>query len=237
LIDEINVELVSIQISECHENKESDKDRVEIESEHFGRIRFIIDLCPNNPTHLDLVKMDVSKGKGFIFQLSETEVMQKLNFVIQQTGLLLEPASITALIAYEHLVNDGRIDASDNVVAILTGGGLKNLFFLKELYQKNKMLLEISLENFLLQYSKGEIGETKRTILKILEKYGPLHGFAILKKLKMLGIEITTATLYQHLKELKKSGYIEVHSTENVGGRKRKNYVLTEYGKKKLDEM
>ena len=64
------------------------------------------------------------------------------------------------------------------------------------------------------------IGETKRKIIKEIGK-GPIHGYELSKRLK-----ISLTFVYQHLKDLRKEGFVEVRQK----GRK-KVYVLTIKGK------
>ena len=62
---------------------------------------------------------------------------------------------------------------------------------------------------------------------------GPLHGYAIMKRAEELSdgrVKLATGTLYTALDRLTAAGHIELVSEENVGGRVRRTYGLTEVG-------
>jgi PadR family transcriptional regulator, regulatory protein PadR len=62
---------------------------------------------------------------------------------------------------------------------------------------------------------------------------GPLHGYAIIKRAEDLShgrVKLATGTLYTALDRLTAEGHIELVSEENVGGRVRRTYGLTEGG-------
>jgi DNA-binding PadR family transcriptional regulator len=62
---------------------------------------------------------------------------------------------------------------------------------------------------------------------------GPLHGYAIMKRAEELSdgrVKLATGTLYTALDRLTAEGHVELVSEENVGGRVRRTYGLTEGG-------
>jgi len=62
---------------------------------------------------------------------------------------------------------------------------------------------------------------------------GPLHGYAIMKRAEELSdgrVKLATGTLYTALDRLTAEGHVELVSEENVGGRVRRTYGLTEVG-------
>lgn len=78
-------------------------------------------------------------------------------------------------------------------------------------------------------------GSLPLLILQCLHQ-GPLHGYAIAQRIKVLSSDILTfkeGTLYPTLHGLENQGAIESFS-ETVSGRERKCYRLTEQGKKQL---
>jgi len=64
------------------------------------------------------------------------------------------------------------------------------------------------------------VGITKRKILKEIGK-GPVHGYELSKRLK-----ISLTFVYQHLKDLRKEGFVEVKKKN-----RKKAYILTTRGK------
>lgn len=62
---------------------------------------------------------------------------------------------------------------------------------------------------------------------------GPLHGYAIMKRAEELSdgrVRLATGTLYTALDRLTAEGRVELVGEENVGGRVRRTYGLTEGG-------
>jgi len=61
----------------------------------------------------------------------------------------------------------------------------------------------------------------------------PMHGYAITAKAKELSegrVKLTAGTLYGALDRLEKQGLIEVDREEQVNGRRRRYYRITEAG-------
>ncbi|ASJ09736.1 transcriptional regulator [Thermococcus siculi] len=76
-------------------------------------------------------------------------------------------------------------------------------------------------------------------VLLLLEKDGELHGYAIRKRLEELSngrVVPSEGALYDILKSLKKIGLVQDEWVE-VGGRPRKYYSLTGFGREVLDEL
>lgn len=63
----------------------------------------------------------------------------------------------------------------------------------------------------------------------------PVYGSWMIEELSKHGYKLSPGTLYPILHNLEKEGLIK-HYDENVGGKIRKYYVITEAGKKELVE-
>jgi len=62
---------------------------------------------------------------------------------------------------------------------------------------------------------------------------GPLHGYAILKRVEALShgsVQLAAGTLYAVLDRLSEAGLVEVVKEEIVNGRSRRSYALTQDG-------
>lgn len=84
-----------------------------------------------------------------------------------------------------------------------------------------------------LMYSKEIIkGTLQPIILKLLEENGPMYGYEITQKVKMLTegkIEITEGALYPALHKLEAEGVLKTEK-KFIGKRVRKYYTLTDQG-------
>ena len=72
------------------------------------------------------------------------------------------------------------------------------------------------------------------SVLSVLAR-GESYGYKIISDLSAY-IEICESTLYPILKRLEKSGCVTTRSAE-YNGRTRKYYMITQAGKKKIDEF
>ncbi len=84
---------------------------------------------------------------------------------------------------------------------------------------------------------EAELPLSEPTFLILLSMLrGPKHGYAIMKDVNLLSqgrIDLSTGTLYGALKRMLENQWIELaeQPDEEPGGRERKTYRLTTYGK------
>ncbi|MEO9806376.1 MAG: PadR family transcriptional regulator [Reichenbachiella sp.] len=82
-------------------------------------------------------------------------------------------------------------------------------------------------------YSKELLKGTLKTIvLKLLSTNGQMYGYEITQKVKILTnekIQLTEGALYPTLHKLEADGMVTTR-VENIGGRKRKYYQVTDLG-------
>ena len=71
-------------------------------------------------------------------------------------------------------------------------------------------------------------------VLKVLEQ-GESYGYKIISDLSPV-IAVSESTLYPILKRLEATGQVSTYSRE-YGGRLRKYYLLTDYGRQKIKEF
>ncbi|MEO9966370.1 MAG: PadR family transcriptional regulator [Reichenbachiella sp.] len=87
-------------------------------------------------------------------------------------------------------------------------------------------------------YSKELIkGTLKTVILKLLSSNGKMYGYEITQKVKILTngkIQLTEGALYPTLHKLEAQGLVTTE-TENINGRKRKYYSMTDSGNEEAD--
>lgn len=143
-----------------------------------------------------------------------SEAVSTILTLARNEGLFVEPAASAAFVGYIKLVKEGIIDRDDTVIILLTGSGLKSIDVFECAPRRKQLTILKGLD-------------TKALILKLLKIEGPLHGYAIWKK---LGLKVTVQAIYQHLAELESKGFIKGIQEDN-----RRKYKLTEKGYKLLE--
>jgi len=173
----------------------------------------------------------IRRSKGWAYVVSEEDMLAAARTLAKEEGIFAEPAAASTIACVQRMVEDGRLDPSDQVVCVITGSGLKDPVVAMRELERN-----IALERFI----RGEIptrfsiGETKERILKML-KDGPSHAYGIWTKLRNEGVRISASAVYQHISGLEEKGLIARTEEELVSGRIRIIYSLTEKGKELVD--
>ncbi len=142
------------------------------------------------------------------------EALSTLVTLARNEGIFVEPAASASFVGYVKLVKEGIINRDDSVVVLLTGSGLKSIDVFEGTTRRKQLTVLRGLD-------------TKAMILRLLKVEGPLHGYAVWKR---LGLRVTVQAIYQHLAELEDKGFIEVIHED-----KRKKYKLTEKGYRLLE--
>ena len=201
-----------------------------MKSDTYGcRASIAKDIAIPNPIHSRAV-IDILRKNGIGIAVSEEEVIDSMKMLARYEGILAEPAAATTLAGLIKLIEEGVISKSDEVVIVITGSGLKDPSAI------TKSFSESSVAKLLTTRSK-RLGKTKLLILKLLEST-PRYGYELMKLLRAeLGNKISTATIYQHLKELEEMRLIELAGVSRVGGRYRKLYKLSKRGESLLKAL
>ena len=238
LLEDIKTRLIGVQIEGCDPivrafNVEESKNEMGSPSNLI-----ISDLCIRNPSHGQLALTALYSSKGKAVSVGDMEILEALRMFAESEGIMVEPAAATTLAAYKKMLNEHLLDKKDSVVLLITGGGLKNFTLVKEALKRKKVLLNYVAEgNFSTPYI-SKFGTTKIRIMEILKKHGTLHGYEIWKKLKQnYGLDITTTTTYQHIRELQNMGFIRKVGKVEEKGRKRTLYRLTDSGEEVVNEF
>ncbi|MBT8189934.1 MAG: PadR family transcriptional regulator [Saprospiraceae bacterium] len=82
-------------------------------------------------------------------------------------------------------------------------------------------------------------GSLDTIIIKLLSDNGPMYGYEITQKVKVMtssAFKITEGALYPALHRLENKGLLDTE-TKNIGNRFRKYYTLTESGIKESSQM
>ena len=238
LLEDIKTKLIGVQIEGCDPivrafNVEESKNEAESPSNLI-----ISDLCIKNPSHGQLALNALYNSKGKAVSVRDIEILEALRMFAESEGIIVEPAAATTLAAYKKMLNENLLDEKDAVILLITGGGLKNFALVKEALKRKKLLLNYAAEGGFSAPYISKFGTTKIRILEILKKHGTLHGYEIWKKLRQsYGLDITTTTTYQHIKELQNMGLIRKVGNVEEKGRKRTLYKLTDSGEEVVNEL
>lgn len=76
-------------------------------------------------------------------------------------------------------------------------------------------------------------------ILKTLDAMGPLHGYALARRIEQIsegGLALNQGTLYPALRKLQQEGWISAKEGETDTGRQAKFYAITRRGRQQLEE-
>ncbi|MEM3630891.1 MAG: pyridoxal-phosphate dependent enzyme, partial [Nitrososphaerota archaeon] len=158
---------------------------------------------------------------------SDNEIFNATMILAKKEGILAEPAASLTLAGLIKLRKIGEIEKDSRIVCVITGSGLKDPKIMKEIAIK-----ESNLSSLIEEISgKIKLGNTKIAILKLLSEK-EMYGYQIWKELKeKYNLNMKIPTIYQHLSELIKGGYVKKIMSKNILGRRREYYSLTDKGK------
>ncbi|MGQ4892819.1 MAG: threonine synthase [Candidatus Njordarchaeia archaeon] len=236
LIENLKTKLVGVQIEGCDPIVKAFNVK-EFKSDLSSNL-VIADLCIKKPSHGQLALNALYDSKGKAVSVNDLEILEALRLFARSEGIIVEPAAATTLAAYKKMLDENIIGRKDTVVLLITGGGLKNFTLIKEALKRRKPLLSYAAEGEIVAPFVSKFGLTKIRILELFQTHKTLHGYEIWKKLKQkYGLDITTTTVYQHIKELQKMGLITKAGSIREGGRSRVLYKLTEDGEEIAREL
>jgi threonine synthase len=179
----------------------------------------------------------IRESKGTAISVSDKGIVDAVNLLAKFEGIFAEPASATTIAGLKKLVEEGEIDASDRVVCVITGMGLKYPEVTKTIVKGSKKLEKL-LERVERRKYTTKLGETKTFILQIVSGKES-YGYEIWKTLKEeFGAEMKIPSVYQHLAELERASLLIRSKSERVFRKTERNYYkLTEKGKAVLTRL
>jgi threonine synthase len=196
-----------------------------------------IDIGVKNPSCGEMALDAIRKSAGLAYAVSDSEILRAVKDLARLEGIFVEPASATTIASLRELVSNGTIDASETVVCIITGLGLKYPEIARNLV-RGKGDLEQLLSRVEGRRFTTKLGQTKVFILTVLSE-NESYGYAIWQSLREnFGLRIKIPSVYQHLNELKASGLVRrTRSVQTIRKTTRNYYELTERGRLKLDQL
>jgi threonine synthase len=219
--------IVGVQSEGCSPIVEAfEKGLDAVEPQNWPRTK-IFDLNVTNPRFGNAALKAINETDGIAVSIGESEIFDATSALAEGEGILAEPAASLTLAGLMKLKKMREIRNDSNVVCVITGSGLKDPKLLKEIALRKSNL------GSLIEELSGSmtLGKTKLTILRLLserEKY----GYRIWKELReKCNVDVKIPTVYQHLVELIKEGYVEKVGPKTVSGRIREYYSLTGKGR------
>ncbi len=196
-----------------------------------------ISIAIGDPINGEAALTALRQSKGVAYSVDEKDMLGSVNLLGSREGIFAEPASAATICAARNLINDGVADASDIIVCVVTGSGLK---VPDSIAQTLKPRLSsswglVSMD----EKALGPLGKTKLQLLEILG-ISPNYGYSMRKQLDVrFGEKVTLQAVYQHLDELRG---MELVTIEEAGssrsrGRRRKYFALTSRGRRILRSL
>jgi len=176
------------------------------------------------------------ESRGLAYCVEDDDMTQAVNLLGSKEGIFAEPASAATICAARELIDDGTADASDTIVCVVTGSGLKVPESIAKTLEP-RLSTGWDLVN-IDQKSLGALGPTKMHILEALGAR-PTYGYSIWHELHVRFSEtISLQAVYQHLGELESMGLVEMKGKRvRARGRRRKYFALTPRGRRILSSL
>lgn len=217
--------IIGVQTEDCKPIVRAfEKGLSTVEAEAGSRSK-IFDLNVASPRFGDAALRAIRETGGLAVSVGEREIFEALSALAEKEGVFAEPAGSLPMAGLMKLAEENELRDS-RVVCIITGSGLKDPKVMREIAHRKS-----SLGTLIEELSGGyRLGQTKMAILRLLSE-GGIYGYRIWKGLEeRYGIKVKIPTVYQHLEELVRRGYVKKGASKTVMGRRREYYSLTERG-------
>ena len=166
----------------------------------------------------------VSQSGGATLSTTAAQTIESTRLLATTEGIFAEPSSASVVAAVEAAVRQGLVGASETVVCVVTGAGLKDTKAVSRLARETRKVPTV--EPFALPSPK--IGGTKLALLRLLRE-GPSYGYELWLEIGKVR-RMSTASVYQHLSELEGFSMVRKRGPIVAKGRERVPYELTKRG-------
>ncbi len=203
---------------------------VQLSGTVHGRPSSVPDLSIRRPAMFDYALAAIEKSRGLRLAVTEHETIQAASLLAKTEGIFAEPAAAAAVAGLQKAVKLGRITASDTVVVVITGSGLKNAVASSGFRKANGIAKFFS--GGFAAARPARLGTTKSRILSLIGRQES-YGYEIWQSLlHEFGLQVKIPTVYQHLSELERLGLIRKSRVQRVSGELVRNYYsLTSSGR------
>ncbi|MDE1857851.1 MAG: pyridoxal-phosphate dependent enzyme [Thaumarchaeota archaeon] len=166
----------------------------------------------------------VEESGGTTVSITPAQTIESTRLLAATEGIFAEPSSASVVSAVRDAVQRGIVGASERVVCVVTGAGLKDTTAVSRLARETRRVA--AGEGYALPSPK--IGDTKLALLRLLRE-GPSYGYEMWQEIGSRR-EISTASIYQHLLELEGFSMVRKKGATISKGRERVVYELTRRG-------
>jgi len=228
-----NTKLVGVQVEGC--SPIADRMRMSRRTKTPSGRTFARDIAISSPAMADDAIAAIKDTAGCATVVSEREILDAVKMLAKNEGIFAEPASASTIAGLRSLLESKEISRAESVVCVVTGIGLKDPTIARKMASKNRTARRM-LSRYEHEPGARRIGDSKLTILKILND-GDDYAYSIRGKLaERTGREVTLVSVYQHLLELKDMGLISLEGhVRSPQRRVRVYYSVTEAGREFLE--
>jgi len=224
--EDAKTKIVGVQPEGCAPIvKAFEKGLEHVESDSRFKTR-VYDLNVAEPKFGNAALKAIRETQGLAVSVDEEEILDATSLLAENEGILAESAASLAIAGLIKLKKAGEIRGDEKVVCVITGSGLKDPKVMKKIAVRKSNL------SALIEDLSGNrpLGDTKLAILKLLSERG-MYGYQLWKQVKERDkIDVEIPTIYQHLSELIRLGYVKRTESKTILGRRREYYSLTEKG-------
>jgi len=235
LIEEPSTVMTGVQVSGCAPIVEALRRGREVPEPASRAETIAPDLAMSKPLHGALAIQSIrdSRGRGVV--VSTNEILEATSLLAKTEGIFAEPAAASTIAALKKLLEIDEAARSETVVCVITGRGIKDAYTIRKLVERVKNIDEILWSNTPPE-SLSRPGRTKLKILQLISKKES-YGYGLADELeKKHGVQIDISTVYQHLLDLERRGFIRRTEVKSVLGRpKRSYYAITAAGRELLN--
>jgi len=228
LVDEISTKLVGVQSEDCSHIVDKFfemKTRVKRKTKPL-----LDDLCLEDEDLAEWAINAIRSSKGYALKVGVKKILEATLELSRKEGIFPEPSAAAAMAGVEIAREMGIIDKDDLIVTIITGSGLKDPTYIRDVIERSKGLRKLIEHST--RVKKSSLGKTKQLILELLSM-SEKNIYEIWKSLgKDFGLYMSYTSVFQHVKELEKMGLIS--KTYYIEGRKKAVYFLTKKGENML---
>jgi len=125
ILDEIGTRIIGVQSSGCAPIVEAFQSGAKTISPVAGGATLALDIGVENPSCGHTALEAIRESDGIALSVSDKETLEAVSAIAKLEGVFVEPASATPVAALDQLIQSKDVNASDTIICIVTGMGLK----------------------------------------------------------------------------------------------------------------
>jgi len=140
---------------------------------------------------------------GEIIHVSQEEILNTVRDLARREGIAVEPPGALGLAGLDKALESGLIEKRRRVLALITGGPLRDLITLQRVVDYDLK----GLKNF--NFEHPRLGEVELRVMMALHEMKSASLHAIWKRMTVQGLNISHSTLHYHLTKLSRFGLVD----------------------------